>query len=52
MNFETLVSVGALGGRIDQELCNISAIEKYSKLYGQRFLAIGTYSLMFLLKEE
>ena len=43
--------MGTLGGRIDQELCNLSAIEKYSKLHAQRFIALGSSSLMFLIKE-
>ena len=48
----SLVCLGALGGRIDQQLCNLSAIEKLSKQNNQRFIALGISSLMFLIKDK
>ena len=30
-NFKTIVCLGVLGGRIDQEICNLNNIERYSK---------------------
>lgn len=52
LNLRSVVSIGTLGGRIDQELCNLNAIEMYSRLFPQRFIALGPSSLMFLIKDE
>jgi thiamine pyrophosphokinase len=50
LNFKTLACIGVLGGRIDQELCNLSAIEKYSKLLNLKFIAFGSSSMMVLVR--
>jgi thiamine pyrophosphokinase len=55
LNFKTVVCLGTLGGRIDQELCNLSVIEMFTRKQQeglqQRFVALGTTSLMFMLKD-
>jgi len=49
--FTTIVCLGVLGCRIDQELACLSSIERFAVIYPElNIVALGESSLMFLAK--
>lgn len=48
---KTIVCLGILGGRFDQEMCNLSVLQKYSRQYpDSQFIAGGTSSIICVVR--
>lgn len=51
LNSKRVVCLGLLGGRFDQEMCNLSTLQKYTtKNKEANYVAAGKYGLICVIK--
>ena len=51
-NFMTIACLGVLGGRIDQQFCNLNNLQKFgTKHLNHHFIGLGEGSLVYLVKQ-